>query len=962
MTTVANLVQQTTSTTGTGNLTLTAADGRQTFNSAFGTGGTDVFYYFVMNRAAAEWEVGTGHLFDSTTLVRDTVLNSSNANAAVNFSAGTKDVTNAVAASDIAQLVNLASTANGKGASLIGIEDSGTLITATTVEGALAENRTAIDALEAANTGDVTLAGTPDYITIAGQVITRNAVDLAADVTGTLPVTNGGTGRATGTTAYSLIATGTTATGAQQTLANGATTKILVGGGAAALPVWTTATGSGAPVRATSPTLVTPHLGTPASGTLTNCSELPVSGITSSTSTALGVGSIELGHASDTTIARVSAGVVSVEGVNLAFDTFVQGGTGAATRTIQDKLRDVIHVSDFGAVGDGSTDDTAAIQAAITYAKTLSATVGGGSTDPLIGEFTTVHLDGLTYAITSPLDFNDARYIIFTGGHLIAVDDGATNWTTSNAMIHVVDTGGSGTYGTNNIHIENVSFDCKYRANAIRFNTAYRCKADRCTIDHMMSAGFGIKLEANCNLTRVLNCVIHEDTSTDLDGGDNTRAATGIIVDGSGDVWISGNDVGWVNEGIYINNSSKVFISDNHLYCGSNNVTPGTEHEGNVVNITSSGNDIVISGNYLDSGYVKLASNRVTICDNFFYQNGAGYTQQDAYIVFTTASAGTYVYPQVHGNTYYGGLTDIWKFETTGSGSYATGVTAAYDTLTPQSAGSYGQPHIVGGSDPLMIINPGSGDTVVHMRSIVSGATTLWQDKDSTVDIQAGALADEFVISVNGAPVCRHNGTSLNTLRSGGVPEFTSARTDTHGVGYIHYRYYRGKNASAGDVDYAASTVYVDDDTVGSEDAALTWQTMVAGTRADRMVLRSGLVVGSPTGGDKGAGTINAVGVYDDNVLLTDYVFDTYLDGGIAKADAGNERASTFDPSLLDISAFSDKWKLRRALPAMPTRAEWTADGTLSVGDLAQRLWETVEIQAVHIAQLNDRLQKLEAN
>lgn len=44
---------------------------------------------------------------------------------------------------------DLASTANGKGASLVSIEDSGTLITATTVEGALAENRTAIDTLEA---------------------------------------------------------------------------------------------------------------------------------------------------------------------------------------------------------------------------------------------------------------------------------------------------------------------------------------------------------------------------------------------------------------------------------------------------------------------------------------------------------------------------------------------------------------------------------------------------------------------------------------------------------------------------------------------------------------------------------------------------------------------------------------------------------------------------------------------
>lgn len=74
-------------------------------------------------------------------------------------------------------------------------------------------------------------------------------------------VTAGGTGRSTSTTAYGLIAAGTTATGAQQTLAAGATTELLVGGGASALPVWTTATGTGAPVRAGTPTLTTPVIG-----------------------------------------------------------------------------------------------------------------------------------------------------------------------------------------------------------------------------------------------------------------------------------------------------------------------------------------------------------------------------------------------------------------------------------------------------------------------------------------------------------------------------------------------------------------------------------------------------------------------------------------------------------------------------------------------------------------------------
>src|SRR3990167_7100849 len=74
----------------------------------------------------------------------------------------------------------------------------------------------------------------------------------------------------------------------------------------------------------TSPTLTTPALGTPASGTLTNCTGLPVTGIVDDTTSALGIGTLELGPASDTTIARVSAGVVSIEGVNILT---VAGGT-----------------------------------------------------------------------------------------------------------------------------------------------------------------------------------------------------------------------------------------------------------------------------------------------------------------------------------------------------------------------------------------------------------------------------------------------------------------------------------------------------------------------------------------------------------------------------------------------------------------------------------------------------------
>lgn len=57
----------------------------------------------------------------------------------------------------------------------------------------------------------VTLAGSLDYITLSGQEITRNAIDLAADITGTLSVSNGGTGASILTDNSVLVGNGTNA-------------------------------------------------------------------------------------------------------------------------------------------------------------------------------------------------------------------------------------------------------------------------------------------------------------------------------------------------------------------------------------------------------------------------------------------------------------------------------------------------------------------------------------------------------------------------------------------------------------------------------------------------------------------------------------------------------------------------------------------------------------------------------
>jgi hypothetical protein len=62
-----------------------------------------------------------------------------------------------------------------------------------------------VDVAGTDNSTNVTLAGTPDYLTLSGQEITLNSIDLTTDVTGALPVANGGTGATTAAAARTAL-------------------------------------------------------------------------------------------------------------------------------------------------------------------------------------------------------------------------------------------------------------------------------------------------------------------------------------------------------------------------------------------------------------------------------------------------------------------------------------------------------------------------------------------------------------------------------------------------------------------------------------------------------------------------------------------------------------------------------------------------------------------------------------
>lgn len=99
---LGNWIRQTTTTTGTGALTLASVSGWATFDSQFSTGADgagDYFYYTILNDSdGSPIEAGIGRMSDSTTLQRVHVLATfssgvyAEANSAVNLAAGTKRV------------------------------------------------------------------------------------------------------------------------------------------------------------------------------------------------------------------------------------------------------------------------------------------------------------------------------------------------------------------------------------------------------------------------------------------------------------------------------------------------------------------------------------------------------------------------------------------------------------------------------------------------------------------------------------------------------------------------------------------------------------------------------------------------------------------------------------------------------------------------------------------------------
>lgn len=197
--------------------------------------------------------------------------------------------------------------------------------------------------------------------------------------------------------------------------------------------------------------------------------------------------------------------------------TYSQGGTGSQQRTVENKLQEFVSVKDFGAVGDGVADDTAAINAA------LAAAAGS-----------TVYVPAGTYVVTSTLSNNLSPVEGAFGPAIRIVGDGMfrtffDNRVANGPMIDIDSANHGGTYEAvmgallQGFMIKTTTSPAN--SDGIRILNGYEIVIDQVYIKGLTGNGIemknGLYVDDGWNMVKIKNCWI------------DTCAKWGIKADGS---------------------------------------------------------------------------------------------------------------------------------------------------------------------------------------------------------------------------------------------------------------------------------------------------------------------------------------------------------------------------------------------------------------------------------------------
>ena len=265
-------------------------------------------------------------------------------------------------------------------------------------------------------------------------------------------------------------------------------------------------------------------------------------------------------------------------------------------------------------------------------------------------------------------------------------------------------------------------------------------------------------------------------------------------------------------------------------------------------------------------------------------------------------------------------------------------------------------------------ITPGAGSISIAAAGVVVGDSPTWTGQHTFSHATAVALSNAAArLKLTGATgmifigATTDRGWAVPGFQIGALFGFSGSTSANSGVNVVGTNFYdtgggviKRLEATDGvivlkfDMDPTASLVRVLSAAAGAQDSTITLTELARFTQA------GGFIVGAPTGGDKGAGTINATAVYDANTLLTDWVWDLYYAGRPCPDDPHYRDGGRLYPFAETLAVT----RRERRLPWMPARAEFEAGRAL--GALVSRLWLGQEQQQIYLFEQARRLAALE--